>query len=158
MERRASGLRLFGWYVLASALPIALLGFGLANEYQHQMNKRALDQAASEADAIANAGIEPVLGGRDLAQPLTKSERADLVATTRPLLNSGSVLRLRLRDTTGTVVFDAARPTEGRHGDSDDEVEEAAGGEVVRKLTRLNADQVDGRSQVGARAVEAYIP
>ena len=47
------------------------------------MNKRALDQAASEADAIANAGIEPVLAGRSLAKPLTKEARADLVETTQ---------------------------------------------------------------------------
>jgi diguanylate cyclase (GGDEF)-like protein len=158
MERRASGLRLFGWYVLASAIPIAFLGFGLSNQYQHQMDKRALDQAASEADAIANAGIEPVLAGRDLAHALSKGERADLVATTQPLLKSGSVLRLRLRDKTGTVAFDAAKPNEARHGERDDEVEQAAAGHIVRKLTRLNADEVDAHSQVGARAVEAYIP
>ena len=69
MAWRASGLRLFGWYVLASAIPISLLGLGLAHQYQTQMNRRALDQAASEADAIANAGIEPVLVGRALAKP-----------------------------------------------------------------------------------------
>ena len=158
MARRASGLRLFGWYVLASAIPIALLGLGLSNQYQHQMNKRALDQAASEADAIANAGIEPVLAGRSLNEPLTKSDRAKLVDTTQPLMRSGSVLRLRLRDTKGTVVFDASKPNLGPHGDPDDEAEEAADGEVVRKLTRLNEDDVDANDQVGARAVEAYIP
>ena len=67
MAWRASGLRLFGFYALASAIPIGLLGVGLAHQYQTQMNRRALDQAASEADAIANAGIEPVLAGRELA-------------------------------------------------------------------------------------------
>ena len=35
----------------------------------------ALQQAVSEADALSNAGIEPRLEGRDLSQPLTKSER-----------------------------------------------------------------------------------
>jgi diguanylate cyclase (GGDEF)-like protein len=158
MAWRASGLRLFGWYVLASAIPIGLLGLGLAHQYQTQMDRRALDQAASEADAIANAGIEPVLAGRELAKPLTHAERANLVKTTRPLMRSGSVLRLRLRDNLGTVVFDAAKPNQGPHGDPDDEVEEAARGDVVRKLTRLNADEVDSHRQVGARAVEAYIP
>jgi len=158
MARRASGLRLFGWYVLASAIPISLLGLGLAHQSQTQMNRRALDQAASEADAIANAGIEPVLGSRALAKPLTHAERLKLAATTGPLLQSGSVLRLRLRDLEGTVVFDAAKPNQRPHGDPDDEVQEAARGEIVRKLTRLNADQVDARRKEGARAVEAYIP
>src|ERR1700730_12437266 len=101
------GLRLFGWYVLASAIPIALLGAGLAHQYQTQMNRLALDQAVSEADAIANGGIRPTLNGRDLNRPLDPSERAALVATARPLLESKSALRLRLRDRAGVVVFDA---------------------------------------------------
>ena len=73
MTSRTGGLRLFGWYVLASAIPIALLGVGLAHQYRTQMDRRALDQAVSEADAIANAGIEPILNGRDLDRPLGAS-------------------------------------------------------------------------------------
>src|SRR5690349_3701411 len=114
MRSRMGGLRLFGWYVLASAIPIALLGLGLAQQSRTQMDRRALDQAVSEADAIANAGIEPTLAGRDLGRPLDARERAALAATTRPLLASGRVLRLRLRDHDGVVVFDAANPGAGR--------------------------------------------
>ena len=55
----------------------------------------------------------------------------------------GSVLRLRLRDRDGVVVFDAAHPDQGRTGVADDEAEEAAAGEVIRMLTRLNSDDVD---------------
>ena len=54
--------------MLASAIPIAPLGVALANQYQAQMDHRALDQAVSEADAIANAGIEPVLGTAQVAR------------------------------------------------------------------------------------------
>ena len=60
--------------------------------------------------------------------------------------------RLRLRDLRGAVVFDAAKPNQRPHGDPDEEVQEAARGEVVRKLTRLNADQVDAHSIVLAPA------
>src|SRR5437868_6384022 len=129
-----------------------MLGIGLAHLYQAQSNRRALDQAASEADAIANAGIEPVLAGRALTDSLTPAERAGLSATTRPLLQSGNVLRLRLRDRTGIVVFDAAHPDQPPHGEHDDEVETAAAGHVVRKLTRVNRDEVDATSAIGARA------
>jgi diguanylate cyclase (GGDEF)-like protein len=158
MAWRMGGLRLFGWYVLASAIPIALLGVGLAHQSETQMNRRALDQAASEADAIANAGIEPVLNGRDLSQPLTAAERAALVTTTRPLLESGSVLRLRLRDRDGAIVFDAQHPNQQTEAEADDEVAAAAAGHVVRRLTHLNSDETQNKSKVGPRAVEAYIP
>lgn len=152
------GLRLFAWYVLASAIPMALLGVGLAHQYRTEMDRRALDQAVSEADAIANAGIEPALNGRDLAQPLTASERAALVATTRPLMESQSVLRLRLRDRTGVVIFDASKPRAGKRGGPDAEAAAAAAGRPIRQLTRLNSDTVDAKNRVGPRAVEAYIP
>ena len=66
--------------------------------------------------------------------------------------------RLRLRDRTGIVVFDAAHPDQPPHGEHDDEVETAAAGHVVRKLTRVNRDEVDATSAIGARAVEAYLP
>jgi diguanylate cyclase (GGDEF)-like protein len=158
MGDRADGLRLFGRYALATALPIVLLGLGLARMYQSQMDHRALEQAISEAHALVQAGIEPHLGGRDLGLPLLSSERAGLTATTTPLLDSGSVLRLRLRDSAGHVVFDAAHPRGGTQPGSDDEAAEAATGRVVRRLTHLNSDQVDARNHVGARAVEVYLP
>src|SRR6266576_169603 len=113
MGVRADGLRLFGRYALATALPIVLLGLGLGRMYQAQMDHRALEQAISEAHALVEAGIEPHLGGRDLTMPLLSAERAGLTATTTPLLDSGSVLRLRLRDSAGHVAFDAAHPDDG---------------------------------------------
>ena len=158
MRRRLIGLPLFGTYIAASALPIALLGAGLAHLYDTQMHRRALDEVATEAGAISTAGIEPVLDGRSLREPLSASERSRLERRTAPLLASGDVMRLRLRDVTGAVVFDAAHPNEPPHGEADDEVEKAAAGHIVRKLTHLNADEVDAGNHVGAPAVEAYVP
>ncbi|MBV8949540.1 MAG: diguanylate cyclase, partial [Actinobacteria bacterium] len=158
MLRRGSGLRLFAWYALASAVPVVVLGFGLSSTYTTEMDHRALDQAGAEAGAISAAGIEPTVGSRDLGGALAPSERAQLAKTTAPLLASGSVLRLRLRDRTGTVVFDAAHPDAPPKADHDDDVATAAAGHTVRRLTRLNRDEVDAARQGGARAVEAYLP
>ena len=159
MTHRKSGFRLFLVYAAASALPIAVLGLGLGRAYKSELDRRALDQAATEAGAIANAGIEPALNGRDLTRPPTPSERAALAAVTSPLLQSTAVLRLRLRDRTGAVVFDAAHPSQGRVAHSDDDLAATAGtGRVVRRLTRLDSDLAVSRMPVGPRAVEAYIP
>jgi len=158
VRERSDGRRLFFRYALATALPIVLLGLGLGRMYQGQMNHRALDQAASEADALANAGIEPQLGGRDLGLPLLDATRAGLAATTGPLLDETSVMRLRLRDSSGHVVFDAAHPNQPPQSGIDDEAVSAASGHVVRRLTHLNSDQVDSRDHLGAAAVEVYLP
>jgi diguanylate cyclase (GGDEF)-like protein len=122
------------------------------------MDRRALDQGASEATAIAEAGVEPLLIGQDLAKPLSPEARAGLIATTQPLLRSAGVLRLRLRDRSGTIVFDAAHPDAGRLPDHDEDVGKAGRGQTVRKLTQINRDQIDARGPVGARAVEVYLP
>lgn len=158
MRRQADAWRLFGCYALASAIPVVALGFALSRMYQAQMETRALDQAASEAAAIADAGIRPILGDRALSAGISAEQRPLLMATTEPLLESGTVLRLRLRDLSDVVVFDAADPTVQPYGSPDDEAAEAAAGETTRKVTRMNADEVDSASAVGVRAVEAYLP
>ena len=157
MRWRLSGLPLFGTYAAASLVPIALLGIGLAHLYDTQMHRRALAEVTTEAGAISTAGIEPALDGHNLRDPLTTGERSRLERRTAPLLANGSVLRLRLRDETGVVVFDAAHPNDRPRGDTDDEVARAAAGQIVRKLTHLNADAVDGAHR-GPAAVEAYVP
>ena len=68
------------------------------------------------------------------------------------------MLRLRLRDIKGTVVFDAAKPNQAPHGDPDDEVEKAAdagSSASSRASTPTRSTRQAGRS---GRAVEAYIP
>lgn len=55
--------RLFATYALVSALPIAVLGVMVTRVYLHEMQRHALDQAATTADAIGNAGVEPVFAG-----------------------------------------------------------------------------------------------
>lgn len=137
---------------------IGLLGLGLAHMYRQQLEGRALDQAVSVADAIANAGIEPTLLGRDLSRPMRDGEKSRLATTTTPFLQSGTVARLRLRDRIGRVVFDAAHPDQAPKGAPDDEVVQAASGQIVRKLTRMNSDQVDSADLIGEQAVEVYLP
>jgi hypothetical protein len=65
------------------------------------------------------------------------------------------VVRLRLRDLTGRVVFSDDGSGLGE-SDEDDEVVEAAGGETVAVLTHLNTDDNDV-GPAGARVVEIYL-
>jgi diguanylate cyclase (GGDEF)-like protein len=154
---RAHGLRLFAWYALATALPVVLLGAALSHMYQAQIDRHALDQAVAEARAIATAGVEPHLAGHDLGATLQPQERAAVAGAVGRLLTSGSVLRLRLRDRDGSVVFDAAHPHARPIRGEDDEAKEAAAGNPVRKLTRVGEDAIDRAGREGAAAVEVYL-
>ena len=65
---------------------------------------------------------------------------------------------LRVRDTTGRVIFDPTHPRQPPTGRPDHEVVEAIHRAPVRLLTRVNADEVDRFKPLGARAIEVYTP
>ncbi len=79
----------------------------------------------------------------------------------RTAVHSGDVLRLRLRDLDGNVVYpDDGSGLHKQSADSDDDSDEAldaARGATVARVTRLNADGDDDRP-LGPESVEVYLP
>ena len=151
------GPRLFAGYVLASLVPVLGLGFVVNTLVRREIDSRALAEAVHGAQTIAVASIEPALDGTSLSAGITPGERTALEKATSALRGVAGVLRLRLRAPEGTVEFDAAHPNAGPVPNHDEEVITAASGHPVRLLTRLNADDVDRASDLGAAAVETYL-
>jgi diguanylate cyclase len=73
----------------------------------------------------------------------------------RNVVGRGDVLRLRLRDQAGAVVF--SDDGSGFHQAPEDEALDAATGNEVVRLTRFNSDSVD-TGRVGPESVEVYLP
>src|SRR6202142_3759557 len=86
-------------------VPVILLGLVLAASYRNEEDQRGLAQGRSEAVLMAQTAVEPVLDGRPLSQGLLPSETSDMNRLVRTSVRSGDVLRLRLRDLTGTGVY-----------------------------------------------------
>ncbi|MDO8363348.1 MAG: bifunctional diguanylate cyclase/phosphodiesterase [Actinomycetota bacterium] len=150
----------FAAYAGATLLPVVWLGVLLAHTFTEEVDAAALRQGEAQAQAIADAAVEPFLSGRSLAVGLTPTERDAITRTTSNLLAQGTVLLLRLRSNDGTIVFDAADPTAPMAASTvDEEVQEAAEHGMVATLTRVNADEVDldrGATE-GPQAIEAYV-
>ena len=146
-------------YAVASLIPVLILGFVVNRFVRHEIDQRALAEAVSRAQTISDSTIQPVVGGRNLSTGLAASQRLRLIQATTSLRTDETVLRLRVRSSTGDIVFDADHPLAKVRHTEDDEVQEAAEGEDVRVLTRLNADEVTetGRGDLGPSAVETYI-
>jgi EAL domain-containing protein (putative c-di-GMP-specific phosphodiesterase class I)/GGDEF domain-containing protein len=150
-----SGLRLFATHAAVSAVPVLLLGMALAFTYRTEARDRGLAQGTSKALLLAQAGIEPLLDGRPLSEPLTSQEDTNLHKLVNLTSNEGQVLRLRLRDLSGSVVF--SDDGSGFAGAPDDEALDAAKGETVALVTNLNTD-TDDSGPKGVPAVEVYVP
>ncbi|HET7530284.1 MAG TPA: bifunctional diguanylate cyclase/phosphodiesterase [Mycobacteriales bacterium] len=152
----SSTRRLFVVYAAVSLVPVLLLGACLLLLTHRQATARGLAEGANEANLVARSSIAPQLEGHSLSEGLTAQEQRALLRTVELSARNGQVLRVRLRDLSGRVVFS---PDNSGVGTIDDEALEAAGGETVTRLTWLNADEDGADSpERGPRVVEAYTP
>jgi diguanylate cyclase len=152
---RRSTARLTALFAAVSLVPVLLLGVVLAAAIRGEADRRGLAEGRSEAILVAQTAIEPQLDGRPLSAGLSASETRGLYRLVTRAVGGGQVLRLRLRDLTGRVVFSG--DGSGFNERTDDEALDAAHGEVVARLTHLNADTND-EGDTGVPAVEIYQP
>ena len=99
-----SATRLFAVYAAVSLVPVVVLGLVLAGSYRSEATRRGLAEGRSEAAIVASTAIEPLLNG-DLRRGLPRQQQADLRKVTDAAIAAGSVVRLRLRDLDGKVVY-----------------------------------------------------
>jgi diguanylate cyclase len=153
--RGHSTVRLFLAFAVITLIAVLVLGFVLAASYRSEANRRGIAEGRSEAMLMAETGVQPLLGGAPLSRGLTAPETAAMHRLVATAVGGGHVLRLRLRDLSGQVVFSNDSSEIRQRPES--EALDAARGSVVTRLTRLNADSVD-TGRVGATSVEVYLP
>jgi diguanylate cyclase (GGDEF)-like protein len=158
-QRRDSPARLFVTFAVIMLAGVLLLGLVLAFSYRAEATRRGLDQGRSEAILMAQTAVEPRLDGRALSEGLSPMETMDMDRLVATAVRSHDVLRLRLRDLAGDVIY--SDDGSGLHSDADesdaDEIQDAAHGQAVAEITRLNADS-DDSGPLGPPAVEVYLP
>ena len=155
MRRQAGLRRLFLTYAAASLVPVLTLGVVLSYALAHEAEERGMAEGRSQAVLVARTVVEPLLDGRDLSAGLSAAENTAMQRMSDRVVGGAHVVRLRLRDQTGRVVFSADGSGLGV-ADEDEEVAEAMGGATFAKLTRLNSDRND-LGPAGQRVVEIYL-
>jgi diguanylate cyclase (GGDEF)-like protein len=150
-----SSARLFIRYALASLIPVLVLGVVLATSFRAETNAHAVSEARSQARLIAQTAIDPVLRSASLRHGVDHRERAELRRLSREVIGRGDVLRLRVRDLHGNIVF--SNDGSGHDGPPDHAALTAASGRALALLTHLNADSAD-KYRSGTEAVEVYLP
>ena len=154
--KRRRTVPLFAVYAGASLVPMVALGAVLAVTYRADTNNSAMAEARSQASLLADDVVGPQLGATPLHGSIPATARPAIAAAFNRASGENRLLRLRIRDMAGVVVWanDVSGQTDAA---PDDEAADAAQGEVVTALTRLNADPGDV-GPVGPRVVEIYQP
>jgi diguanylate cyclase (GGDEF)-like protein len=147
--------RLFATYAVISLVPVLVLGLVLAVSLRSEARKRGLAEGRSEATLVARTAVEPLLDGRPLSRGLSIGEAAGLRRLVARAVGGRELLRLRVRDLAGQVVF--SDDGSGFRTAPEDEARIAAHGLVVARLTRLNTDSND-LGHTGVASVEIYLP
>ncbi|HTC80514.1 MAG TPA: bifunctional diguanylate cyclase/phosphodiesterase, partial [Acidimicrobiia bacterium] len=127
----------------------------LGRSYGAETRRRGVAEARSESALIAHTAIEPLFDGQALDHGLTPAEDASLKRLVTDAIADRNVLRLRVRDLSGKVLF--SDDGSGFNDKPEDESAEAARGETIARLTRLNSDNNDLGPR-GVAAVEVYRP
>jgi diguanylate cyclase (GGDEF)-like protein len=164
--RTSSAARLLLTYGALILIPVILLGVVLSLGIRGTAVSRGLSEARSEALLVAQTAVAPQLDPRPLSEGLSSRERGAMKRLVSRAVADRHLLRVRLRDERGRVVFadggtGGVEASEGTRTETEDdqneEVAEAAKGQVVARLTHVNADGND-TGPIGAAAVEVYLP
>lgn len=150
-----STVRMFAIHAAITFAAVLGLGLVLGISFRSDANQRALAQGRSEATLIAQTAVEPQLDGRPLSAGISTAGRASLQRLVNRAVREGDVLRLRLRDLAGRVVF--SDDGSGIGAKPEDEALAAGRGAQVARLTHLNADRND-HGHRGVASVETYLP
>jgi diguanylate cyclase len=100
-----AGARLFLTYAVFSLVPVLVLGVVLARGNSEDAVERGLSHGRAQAAVVQQMAIAPALHGGDLALGLSTSERVRLQTASDLAIFRGSIMRLRIRDFGGDVVF-----------------------------------------------------
>ncbi len=134
-KRRQQGSRLFALYVLASLIPIAVIGAVTVRRDANVGTQFARDWGRAQSAVIEQMAIAPALSGGDLSLGLTKAERGRVQSATDLAIFNGTVSHLRLRSFTGAVEFSDDGTATGSVPVSDPSFRAAAaGGTDVRVI------------------------
>ena len=143
---RRAAWRLFLAYTTASLLPLLVLACALVQDSRVEAVERGLEQGRAQSVVVEEMAVAPALMGDDLREGLSQRERERLQRATDLAVYSGSVVRMRLRDFDGAVVYsDDGTTVDGEPVDG--AAFQAAARDGALDVV-VQPDPVDGRGKV----------
>src|SRR2546430_13007969 len=136
-----STVRLFVAFAAITLVPVFVLGAVLAASYRSEARRRGIAEGRSEASLLGKTLIEPLLVSGDLSKGLTTEQWIETRQVVLKSIKDGDVVRLRIRDMAGYVVY--SDDGSGFAEMPDEEALDVARGKLITKVTTVNADSND---------------
>ncbi len=151
--RRLRELSLLGRFSLRSLVVVLALGVGLSLVLEAALERRAVENAERLARGVALTAVREHVTALDLEGDLTLRRLEELDVAFAEHLETSGIVRLKIFDARGQVVFSDDRSAVGRAAAPSDELAAALRGEVTSE--RATGARHDGR---GAQLLEVYLP
>jgi diguanylate cyclase (GGDEF)-like protein len=158
-RRLAGRLTLTQQVALLSLVPMVVLGFVLTKVIERQVTSHSLADASQSARLIANIGIQPRLTPRELRVGLTPAQVAGLDEQLRERSTTDNLARIKIWNSTPTVVYSDDHRLIGHSFSSDDDLEAALAGHPSEGKVTTPEPGGETASEVGlGKLVEVYVP
>jgi diguanylate cyclase (GGDEF)-like protein len=154
MPMRRPRLSLLGQFSLFSLGLIVALGLVLATVLEHQIERRALENAEQLARVTAQVGVAPRLVSRDLTKPMSQLRLSQIDTELRQSgLEEVGLARVKIFNSHATLVYSDDRKLIGQSELSSAKLSEALGGGLVSDVEHGTDDNGSGR-----QVLEVYTP
>ncbi|MGH2820097.1 MAG: putative bifunctional diguanylate cyclase/phosphodiesterase [Actinomycetota bacterium] len=145
-----------------SLVPIVLLGLILGAFIRTRVAEQALDHARRSGVIVTRLGIQPLLSPRDVSHGLTRKNLATFDRALKAGRFGEDVLRLKIWNRDGDVVYSDDRDLVGRSQEPSHEFEDALEGEVASEIEEAEhghgENARDDHLQSEGRVLEVYVP
>lgn len=140
---------------LAVGLVVVPVGVGVSLALAKSIEARVSEEAARDAVAEARPRIMKILTPEKLSQPLSGPDYEAVDQMVRDYVLTANVVRLKVWDTSGTVVYSTRREQVGEVHPGNEALQEALRGTVVWHVTQAPESPLEGGQ---GRLVEVYAP
>lgn len=142
---------------LLALVPVVLLGAVLARELNADIQQRYLDQAKASATLIVQVGIQPLLNEQQLYRGMTANEIAQTDQQLQGAALSDQVVRIKVWNQTGTIVYSDNKALIARTFSVDDDLSAALAGTPSASISSGHDEENSGDDLPGP-LIQVYVP
>ncbi|MFT7598625.1 MAG: putative signal transduction protein with EAL and GGDEF domain [Acidimicrobiales bacterium] len=143
--------------IIAPAVPVVVIAVILTSHIRSWTTERATANAADAAALVADLAISPMLEMSDFTSSAIDPRRTDqLDATLQPFLGH-VILRIKIWDRTGRVIYSDDRDSIGMTYPISHELEDALKGENSSEISTLDKPENFGEQEFD-QLLEVYVP